>query len=45
MYGILRYNHSVLAGWGVWLEVKWAFCLVYTVLWITVKAKNVIECV
>ena len=25
--------------------VLWAFCLLYTVLWMTVKAKDVIECV
>ena len=27
------------------LRILWAFCLLYTVLWITVKAKDVIECV
>ena len=39
MYGILKYDHSVLVGWGF----RWGFCLLYTVLWITVKAKDVIE--
>ena len=45
MYGILRYDHSVWAGLGVSLGGLWAFCLLYTVLWITVKEKGVIECV
>ena len=27
------------------LRILWVFCLLYTVLWVTVKAKDVIECV